>query len=112
MGFASLIGNRAAATTRGSFNEWVAGVQIRTTVGTQRGQWYAVATDFSIAGMGDTRERACEDLAALVESYLRSFHDQGQNTELSWQPLGRIRKLRILLPLKHKTRLVLRPVVH
>jgi hypothetical protein len=75
----------------------------------QHNQWYAIATDFSIAGVGTTRQDACDDLSALVECHLRSYHDESRQLESAWQPLSLIRKLRMLIPLKHKTRLVLYP---
>lgn len=112
MGFTSFGDVAASAAPRSGFAEWVEGVRVHTIVGKQHGQWYAVATDFSLSGMGPTMETACENLGALVECYMRSFYDEGTPLDQAIQPLGLLRKLRMLLPLKQKTRLVLHPIVH
>jgi hypothetical protein len=112
VGHASLSGNQTGSTERNTFYEWLARLSIYTTVGEQHGQWYAVATDFSVVGMGATKQDACADLTGALESYLRSIYDEQREMQSAWRPLSTIRRLRMLLPLKHRTRLVLPPIVH
>jgi hypothetical protein len=100
----------AASTTREDFRDWLPAFSVRTVVGRRFGQWYAVATDFRLAGMGASEQEAKEDLSGLLEAYLRSFYVQGRPFVETVRPMSARTKLRLMLPLRHKKRQLLFPL--
>jgi hypothetical protein len=75
------------------FFEWLESPFVRVAGFRKHGQWYAVAEDYNIAGMGPTEEAAYRDVAVLVEAYLRSCYRQGLTYKDSWRRVSRIKKL-------------------
>lgn len=75
------------------FLDWLESPFIRVAGFRKHGQWYAVAEDYSIAGMCPTEEAAYRDMSALVEAYLRSCHREGLSYRDSKRRAPRTKKL-------------------
>jgi len=61
-----------------SFRDWLGSPVIDVTIRRQHGQFYAVAHLFDVAGVGKTEDDALRDLTGLLETYLRSYFNEGR----------------------------------
>jgi hypothetical protein len=110
VGSACVTTDQSAATDRRpDFIAWLKHWSSPGFIGYRHEQWYAIAPDFCIAGMGRTPYDAFHDLMTMVDSYLHSEYERGHSYEQARRPLGRITTLRLLLPLKHRKRFNLFP---
>ena len=78
---------RPAPPSHDNFVDWLASPFIRVASYRQHDQWYAVAEDFDIVGMGATEGIATQEVVGLVEAYLRSYHRDGLPYEAAWRPI-------------------------
>ena len=83
---------RAHERTGGTFAEWLGTAAVRVSLARRHGQWYAVAKDLSIVGIGKTEDEASRDVAGLVQAYLSSCFLEGVSyrTAVS-RRVGRVR---------------------
>ena len=78
--------------TAGTFAEWLGTPIVRVSLARRHGQWYAVAKDLSIVGIGETEDEASRDVAGLVEAYLRSCFLEGVSYRTAvGRRVGRVR---------------------
>lgn len=82
-----------ATTPADPFLDWLESPFIRVAGLRRHGQWYAIAEDYNIAGMGPTEEAAYLDVAVLVDAYLRSCHREGLSYREAWRRVPRRKKL-------------------
>ena len=68
------------------FAAWVDSHMVRVSLTRQHGQWYAVADDFGIAGVGRTKAAALRDAVGLVDTYLRSYFLGGRPYQEALRP--------------------------
>ena len=78
---------RPAVPSPDTFVEWLDSPFIRVASYRQHEQWYAVAEDFDVVGIGTTEGAATQEVAALVEAYLRSYHRDGLSYRAAWRPI-------------------------
>lgn len=78
-------------------------------VGHRHQQWYAVAPEFCLVGMGETPDEAHRDLMTLIDAYLHSHYAQGRSFEDARRPFRTLATLRMLLPMRRRKRLTLSP---
>src|SRR5687768_8960035 len=71
------------------WDEWLPTTLIHVVSSRQRGQWYALAVDFDIAGTAPTEDEAKRNMGALVYTYLRACHEAGKSYEESQRPVPR-----------------------
>jgi hypothetical protein len=74
------------------FAEWLPSLVIHVSVTRQHGQFYAVAKEFGIAGVGPTEDAACSNVARLIETYLRSYFREGRPYQDALKPAARRRR--------------------
>jgi hypothetical protein len=79
------------------FLQWLDSEFIRVAAHRKHDQWYAIAEDFDIVGMGPTEAAAHREVAGLVEAYLRSFHRDGLRYRDAWRPVPLRLRLRNML---------------
>jgi hypothetical protein len=53
----------------------------------EHGQWYVLAEEFDITGMGDTEEAAYQDMLGLLAAYLSSHYADGASFEDAMRPI-------------------------
>lgn len=72
----------APPEVRDGFHAWLpTRLALRVEVVKQHGQWYATATEFSLAGVGLTQADAIRDMNGLVGAYLHSQFVDGRSYE-------------------------------
>jgi hypothetical protein len=76
------------------FDEWLPTDLVRVVVSQKHDQWYVVAQDFNIAGIGETKAEAERDLLRLVSTYLRSCYAANQSYEQARRPIPRRARFR------------------
>jgi hypothetical protein len=106
--FAS-ISTQSTAKAPAGFKDWLLPVPIHALMGRKHGQWYALATDFQVVGVGLTEQAARNDLSGLLETYLRSIYDEGRPFDDAVRPVGALTKLRLFFSLKPRKRQLLVP---
>jgi hypothetical protein len=63
------------------FAAWLGSPLVRVSLIRQHDQWYAVAKDFGIAGVGPTQQAARASAASVLLAYLRACHADGRPFE-------------------------------
>lgn len=71
---------------RDEFTAWLDSPVARVTRHRAHGQWYVVAEDFGIAGVGATQADAYWDVAGLLDAYLRSCFADGLSYQEALRP--------------------------
>jgi predicted RNase H-like HicB family nuclease len=107
MGPALLRDDAPRETSRGGFHSWLPKLTVHALIGRRNGQWYALATEYSVVGMGETEQDARDNLSGLLEAYLRTFYEQGRAFHEARRPVGTLTRLRLFLPLKPRKRQLL-----
>jgi predicted RNase H-like HicB family nuclease len=109
LGLTALTDKALRDETATGFRDWLPRLAVRTIVGRRQGQWYAVATDFCVVGMGSTEEAARENLSGLLHGYLRSFYERGRPFHEAKRPIGTLTKMRLFMPLRPRKRQLIFP---
>jgi len=99
--------DEARDVSHAGFHSWLPKLTVHTLIGRRHGQWYALATDYSVVGMGETEQGARDNLSGLLEAYLRTFYEQGRSFHEARHPVGTLTRLRLFLPLKPRKRQLL-----
>jgi hypothetical protein len=77
-----------------AFDQWMRGLlSFRVALRREQGQWFALAEDFDITGMGESREDALRDMVGLLSAYLMAHFEDGTPFEQTLRPIPR--RLRI-----------------
>jgi hypothetical protein len=83
------------------FAAWLGGMSkfvVRRT--RKHGQWYSVAQDFLVAGVGTTKVAADENLVGLLNAYLWSWYANERPFAECWRPMEPLHgaRLRAMVP--------------
>lgn len=114
-GIRGVVGRSPAANepvyteTARNYSAWLPRWSTQGFIGHRNDQWYALAPEFCLVGIGQTPDDAHRDLMALIDAYLHSYYTQGRSFEDARRPVGPVATLRILLSLKRRKRLTLSP---
>jgi hypothetical protein len=69
------------------FLDWLESPFIRVAAYRQHGQWYAIAEDFDVVGIGKTELAAYRTVAEMTEAYLRTFHREHRTYADAWRKI-------------------------
>lgn len=96
--------NESAA--RQASSDWPEALRLSVWLVREHGEWTALSSEFGVAGKGATEEFAIHNMEALLETYLRSFHDEGASFADARRPIPLRHRLRLqLLRLRSASRL-------
>jgi hypothetical protein len=85
-----------------AFASWLGSPVIRVSLRRSHGQWYAVARDFGIAGVGRSQADAYRDVLRLVEAYLQAVFADGRPYTDAMRPMPNGRPLRAFITSVHR----------
>jgi predicted RNase H-like HicB family nuclease len=99
-----VIDSAATAARADRLAGWPDVIEARVWLVREDEHWAAIASDFDVVGIGDSRERALCELQELLDTYLGSFIAEGRPFDEARRPLPageelRLRARRLMSPI-------------